>query len=51
MTLESIPLGIPLKDTSIAIYNDGSFEDENKGEIFIGGVNRVCYINKEATGR
>jgi hypothetical protein len=36
-------------DTSVAVYSDGSFA--KKGEIWIGGKNRICYLNMETEGR
>ncbi|KAM9831351.1 beta-alanine-activating enzyme [Neosynchiropus ocellatus] len=47
-TSSSVPLGSPLMATSVEVMDEnGSVVTEGEGQVFIGGVNRVCLLDDE----
>ncbi|XP_051954079.1 beta-alanine-activating enzyme-like isoform X2 [Xyrauchen texanus] len=46
----SVPIGEPLLDTVIEVRNEtGHFVTDGEGQVFIGGQERVCLLDKEET--
>lgn len=51
MNKKQIPLGVPLKDTRIAVVSDTSFESqhgERTGVLWIGGEHRLTLLSGES---
>ncbi|KAM8890113.1 beta-alanine-activating enzyme [Synchiropus picturatus] len=47
-TSSSVPLGSPLMATSVEVQDEnGCVITEGEGQVFIGGVNRVCLLDDE----
>ncbi|EDV24494.1 uncharacterized protein TRIADDRAFT_56341 [Trichoplax adhaerens] len=45
---DNIPLGLPITDTILEIYDDNGHKiSQGMGVLWIGGKRRICYINDE----
>ncbi|XP_078254494.1 beta-alanine-activating enzyme [Rhinoraja longicauda] len=45
-----VPLGVPLSGTILNVMDDsGQIIQEGEGQVFIGGKERVCFLNEEIT--
>ncbi|XP_071980130.1 beta-alanine-activating enzyme isoform X2 [Engystomops pustulosus] len=47
---DSVPLGDPLDETMIEVRNDdGVLVEEGEGQVYLGGRQRVCFLDDEMT--
>ncbi|XP_032885002.1 beta-alanine-activating enzyme isoform X2 [Amblyraja radiata] len=45
-----VPLGVPLSGTILNVMDDsGQVIQEGEGQVFIGGKERICFLNEEIT--
>uniref|UniRef100_A0A6Q2YHI3 Carrier domain-containing protein n=1 Tax=Esox lucius TaxID=8010 RepID=A0A6Q2YHI3_ESOLU len=50
LTEASVPLGSPLMDTTVGVRDEeGRVVTQGEGQVFIGGMDRVCLLDDEVT--